>query len=384
VAAIKSQVTAKRKAVGSSTAKKKGRYQKMQRDIETALKNAKHIEVPDSTFDRVENVLRSLDGKKDSASMKPRYRKPAFIAAVIVVSMLMLSTFAIAANVFGIRDLFSPVTVPAITFDNFPGTEEEYREIQPDGTLDDITVDLISLQGFAGSPEHAAAIELRNSVFPDPYNSVNTAIATTQEDFDELTRQFGDSHQIILVEYLDEIPMVYRGYGAYTWEKIEQVNEIAEKYGLILIGDFVMFDWSDASQWEVFQNEIAYGPFLDDSLIAQPGSLWDSGTFLFDIRYEDDINIQVFSSRKGVLDGRLFPVDDITDYSHKYYENVFGSQLLLMQNKFHSFIIIDTETAFVVVSIHAGSETLMDENTYAPYTIDLEHFANLIDFTLLK
>ncbi|MDR2569274.1 MAG: hypothetical protein LBD23_03110 [Oscillospiraceae bacterium] len=45
----------------------------MQRDIEAAIKNARHIKVPDSTFERVENVLRSLEERKKT-SLKQKYR----------------------------------------------------------------------------------------------------------------------------------------------------------------------------------------------------------------------------------------------------------------------------------------------------------------------
>ena len=48
--------------------------------------------------------------------------------------------------------MFSPATIPYITFDEFSGTGQEYRELNPNGTLGDITIDLISMQGFAGSP----------------------------------------------------------------------------------------------------------------------------------------------------------------------------------------------------------------------------------------
>jgi len=68
----------------------------MQRNIETALRNAKHIEVPDSTFDKVENVLRSLEERKDITNMKPKYRKQTLVAALVAVSFIALSTVALA------------------------------------------------------------------------------------------------------------------------------------------------------------------------------------------------------------------------------------------------------------------------------------------------
>jgi hypothetical protein len=238
---------------------------------------------------------------------------------------------------------------------------------------------LISLQGFFGSPEHSAALELRNSNLPDPFSGEQIAIATSQEEYDSLTIEFGHSRRVILVENLDEIPMVYRNYGAYTWEMVEQVRYIAEKYSLTLLGDFIQYDWSDITlQWKISHNS-----FLSDLITVYPGTLWESGTFLLDGVY-DDIHFQIMSNRKGVLDGRLFPIDDIDNYSHWSYKNAYGTPLLLLQSKYHSFIIADTDSAFIVVSIHAGSEVLVNENAHIPKAIDLEHFANLIDFSQLK
>ena len=68
----------------------------MQDSIEKALRSAHQIEVPDSTLDKVENVLRSLEQKKDITYMKPIYKKPVVIAAAIIVSLLMFGTAALA------------------------------------------------------------------------------------------------------------------------------------------------------------------------------------------------------------------------------------------------------------------------------------------------
>ncbi|MCL2821452.1 MAG: hypothetical protein FWD38_11625 [Oscillospiraceae bacterium] len=81
----------------------------MQRNIETALRNAKHIEVPDSTFNRVENVLRSLEERKDITNMKPKYRKQTLVAAIVAVSFIALSTVALAYTGV-LSGLFSAIT----------------------------------------------------------------------------------------------------------------------------------------------------------------------------------------------------------------------------------------------------------------------------------
>jgi len=68
----------------------------MRSSIETTLRNAKQTDVPQSTFDKVDNVLRNLENRKDIIPMKPRYKKSALLVAAIVVFSLTLSTVALA------------------------------------------------------------------------------------------------------------------------------------------------------------------------------------------------------------------------------------------------------------------------------------------------
>jgi len=68
----------------------------MQSNIDTALRNAKQVEVPSSTLEKVDNVLRTLEQRKGITHMKPKYKKLTVVAAVIAISVLALSTVALA------------------------------------------------------------------------------------------------------------------------------------------------------------------------------------------------------------------------------------------------------------------------------------------------
>lgn len=68
----------------------------MRSTIDTALKNAKQVEVQQSTFDKVDDVLRNLESRKDITTMKPRYKKSALFVAAIVIFTLTVSTAALA------------------------------------------------------------------------------------------------------------------------------------------------------------------------------------------------------------------------------------------------------------------------------------------------
>lgn len=68
----------------------------MHSNIEASLRNAKQVEVPSSTLDKVDDVLRNLEHRKDIIYMKPKYKRPIVLVAVIVISILMFSTVALA------------------------------------------------------------------------------------------------------------------------------------------------------------------------------------------------------------------------------------------------------------------------------------------------
>jgi len=63
----------------------------MQNDIESVLRNAKKVSVPDSTFIKVDDVLQNLKHRKEEKRMRPIYRKfAAFAAAALVVCLMVL------------------------------------------------------------------------------------------------------------------------------------------------------------------------------------------------------------------------------------------------------------------------------------------------------
>jgi hypothetical protein len=68
----------------------------MRIDIEDTLKNAKEIDIPSSTFAKVDDVLRNLAHRKGEKHMKPRYKKSTVVAAAIA-AMLLITTTAFAA-----------------------------------------------------------------------------------------------------------------------------------------------------------------------------------------------------------------------------------------------------------------------------------------------
>jgi len=126
----------------------------MQNNIETALQNAKQIEVPNSTLEKVEDVLQNLKTREDTSNMKRLYIKPAVAVAAIAVMLLAFTTTALAVTGvvdFGsfFRSIFENETIAPyiITGDDIGGNAnvdepESENEIISSNyqTSDDVTV----------------------------------------------------------------------------------------------------------------------------------------------------------------------------------------------------------------------------------------------------
>jgi len=294
--------------------------------------------------------------------------------------------------------------------DDFQGTEEQYMAMSPDGTLDDFSIPMgqIFLGGLVGSPEYEAAMEWKNRGFSiegigevrwdeeaeglvnvetGEFVAKGVLFADSQETVDSISAEELDGF-IIIIEGEIDIPERYRWYGASTWSDVEKLNEIIERHGLVLHGE--LFDYYNGNRsWGEFRASIAKEEFIDNSsnnFTLYPGYRFESGTFKFDAQY-DNFRFSLRSSRKGTFDDVIISNIDINEFSSEWsYENIHGATLTLVQSEFISFIIADTETAFIVVFIHAGTTPIVDWEGATIHLApgDLENFADLIDFSQLN
>jgi len=284
--------------------------------------------------------LTSRHTKRGKRTMK------VFVVAATVCLIFGFTITAIATNFFGLRDLA------------LPQPEDEIVHIfeKPDGTIVERPQQLVSLQGYPGSPEYAAAVEWQE--FLNTYDINATAAAA------DANGNWGG------------VPKEYQRY-AYSMEMVEKIDEILVKYGLTLRGEDV-----DIQSAEHFKELIAYGPLFTDSSIKFAGYMYTCGTFQFDAWGR--LDFQFRSVRKGVFDDVFLNVGNPDDYSEWNYENAFGVQLLLAQNTFKSLILLETEVSFIAINILSGTDGDI-WSLASPFTrSDLEEFADTIDFSQLR
>ncbi|MCL2828438.1 MAG: hypothetical protein FWD99_06835 [Oscillospiraceae bacterium] len=355
--------------------------------------------------DTLSEVLKMTTHRKRITS------KALLIAATVAILTIALVGTAFAVNMFGLRDLMIPHPDHIFSFDEFQGTEEQFKAMSPDGTLDDFAIPMgeMVLAGFAGSPEFEAAVEWLNrdrTIYIDGVGVrwdqeadifVNAETGTffaegimtveNQETLDSIPPEYLEGYVVRLCER-DDIPEVYQWHGASSWADVDKINEIIERHGLVLYG--ALFDYYNTNRsWEEFQASVANGSIIDNSgnnFTLYPGYRWESGTFQFDAQY-GDIWFSLRSSRKGTFDTVMLTNMDMNAFSDEWaFENQHGTTLILVPGVNMSFIIADTGTAFIIVSIHAGTESRVDWEgaTLRLTRSELEHFADLIDFGQLK
>jgi len=383
----------------------------MCKNIDEALRNAKKVDISNSTFEKVDNVLKNLKYRKEEKYMKPRSIK--YVAVAATLAVFLLTGAAFAADWFGLRDL---VISSRTTHD------------------DGIRYEMISLQGYANSNEYKALVEWIE--FCDSYDQDRSIL-----------NEIGNNDT--------GIDMVYRYYGAYTPKMVDKIDEIIEKYGLSLLGESIPYD-----TLEEFMARISYGNFVGDTITTIPGYAYENGTFQFEgyiadydnvnanfldgyrlIQYDPDsvspedvfapedeffyglpvifvpyggtdedavvadissgeltfvpydgnvaiadilnavdddslISFQFRYCTKGVFDYIALNINNFEDYTQWSYETACGITVNLAQSTYKSLIIVELDNAFVTVNILGGS----DEFSMP----ELEAFADTLDLTLLK
>ena len=212
------------------------------------------------------------------------------------------------------------------------------------GTHRDTGRTVISIQGFAGSPENMAISELLEYCDAHPY-SYKTSDLSEEEQL-EMYRQYG-------------------GYSVHNREGYKKVDEICEKYGLRTLGEM-----SVPAGEKAFYEAAGIGRLTreNDSWESRYASsyIYEEGTFDMEgyVTSADlpcAVGFDFRRASKGTLGYVVGGVVDVNGFSEWDYETSTGVTLHLAnsesddRNRRASFILLDSDTAFYVMSfMHDG------------------------------
>ena len=128
-------------------------------------------------------------------------RRILLIAAVITLAILLVGCAVVYV-----------LSLQNMKIGNYTNTTPAC-EAEPSGSI--VSSDVLSLQGFAGTPSYKASLEWQK--FLETYDQDGKLLRKADtDDFQE--------------------PIEYMSYNCYTQEMTEKINVICQKYGLELLG----------------------------------------------------------------------------------------------------------------------------------------------------
>ena len=213
-------------------------------------------------------------------------------------------------------------------------------------------VDMISLQGFAGSPEYQAALawaEFEHSYDRD--GSILASVGNAPTPWDEKYN--------------------YNGYDVYSQEMADKIDEIVAEYGLALHSGGI----NPADMGELYER---FGRFCTTSRYS--GYFYSDGTFQCDCSFRD-VDFQLRRCMKGVLDTVYLNITDAESYEQWEYETACGETVLLALGPTKALILSETEQSFTVVNVLSGTAGGLFGGSIS--AAELEELADSIDFSIL-
>lgn len=278
--------------------------------------------------------------------------------ALAAALILALGTAAYAIYNWRLQDLVMNEDRKEITTDEggilpTPGPDGESGEPEsqsydpmPAGT------DMLSLQGFTGSPEFQAAKDWAE--FMHGYDRDGEILKAVGNDPTPWSEKYGSNNYLV-----------------YSQEMADTLDAIAAKYGLTLHSGFTSASIDDLRErFGDFCSEIQYGY----------GYCYADGTFSCDCENSKGM-FQIRRCMKGVLDAVSLNVGNVEDYEQWEYTTACGKTVLLALSPRHALIIAESEQSFTVINVMAGSDPSPSGARIS--AAELEALADSIDFSIL-
>lgn len=296
--------------------------------------------------------------KEKKRNMRKKSAKLGFrLAAGAAAGCLLIGTAAYAVYYFRLKDVETgkekvlDLSVPA------EETEDAVRKDIPE-----IEVDMISLAGVEGSPEHEADVEWQK--FLENYDQDESILAAVGNSTTGFEEEYGE-------------------YLCYSQEMADKIDEICEKYSLQKLTGFEM-----PENYEELCNGAGVGDFLggkaeDAKAEYISGSFFADGSFNFDGSAAVNgvtTDYQFLRAMKGTFQGTSLNVGNLEAYEEWNYTTKNGETVLLATNgSTKALIIAEREKSFVTVNVLGD----IWGKTFGIGKEELEKLAEAFDFSVI-
>lgn len=306
-------------------------------------------------------LQKEFDRKEKRTNMGKKSARLGFrLAAGAAAGCLLIGTAAYAVYHFSLKDMGSgkekvhDLSVP---------TEELEGAAQED--IPKKEVDMISLAGVEGSPEHEADVEWKE--FLESYDQDESILASVGNSFTGFEEEYGE-------------------YLCYSQEMADKIDEICKKYGLRKLTGFEL-----AEDYDGLCNGAGVGDFLrgkEEEAKAEFISGWyfADGSFDFDgcavINGSSFVTTDYQFSRamKGTFQGTSLNVGDLEEYREWNYTTKNGETVLLATNgNTKALIIAEREKSFVTVNVLGD----VIRGRFGIREEELEKLAEAFDFSVI-
>ena len=215
--------------------------------------------------------------------------------------------------------------------------------------------DMISLQGFAGSPEYQAALAWAD--FQHNYDRDGSVLASVGNNPTPWDEKYAPA------------------YFVYSQEMADTLESIAAEYGLSLhSGGLQSADLRELKE--------RFGAFCTAAVTGR-GYYFADGTFQSDCAV-NGISFQIRRCMKGVLDTVSLNIFDAEQYKQWEYQTACGETVLLALGPSKALILAESDQSFTVVNVLAGSEASLFYGADGSITAaQLEELADSFDFSIL-
>ena len=345
----------------------------MQINIRDLMEN-----IEDSSVDLEEKDVVSSERIKELTKMKineygfkeKRSSKKKFVSVLIaaaVVSAVGISAFAaFKGGLEGVSfgdptDPSGSSTTEKIVVPEGPESNGEYSFKDPPKSH------MISLQGYSDTNEFKASKEWYE--FEDGYDKDWKIV----DAYDKECKKTGK----------DPFEEKYPGYGIYSQEMADKVEELMKKYNLKLRGKFIEghSNPEDPSDTSIREKELKemFGDIWDDK-IHGVGYCYENGTFSLDADYEK-VSFQIRRVMKGTFDTVYLNVGDISQYNQWTYKTKCGVEVSIALQDRSGVVLANTPKGFVAINLCENEDEDGNPITYTKEQI--EEFVDHINFNNL-
>ena len=284
---------------------------------------------------------------KEGNGMKFKSKKVVGVAAAAAI-VLGVSTISYASGIFKLNS----VGIGRETLEDYRGEK-------------DVEVDMISLQGLSGSPEHKACMEWKE--FSETYDADRAILSKIGNNPTGFEEEYGE-------------------YCCYTQEMADKIDEICQKYKLAKLTGFQQAKNEKSLCKKVGIEGKICGPETEDvehtylaSYYYADGSFHLEGTAVLKGQKDITADYQFIRYVKGTFSDSTLNVGDINDYEQWEYVTKSGQKVLLANSKQKALIMVEKEKSFIVVNILG--DILRD--TFVVDNDGLEALADSFDFSAI-